>query len=215
MGFLSSFQNALVLNPHGDDAELSAGGTIVNLINAGCEVRYVYFSLPKPAVEGRFTEDQIRNEIKKATEMLGLKSQNVTLLDYPIRRFNQRRQEILDELIKARNLINPDLVFCHSSYDVHQDHKVIHEEALRAFKSASILGYESHWNQILGQNNRVFVSISEEVFNRKIQALKEYRSQEGRDFFSETRQSAIMQYHGMQIRQKYSEVFECIRLVSK
>jgi LmbE family N-acetylglucosaminyl deacetylase len=214
-GFLSSFQKALFLNPHGDDAGVNAGGTIVNLINAGCEVRYVSFSLPKPAEQGRFRDDQIRAEIKKATEMLGIKPQNVTLLDYPIRRFHQTRQEILDELVKARNLINPDLVFCHSSYDVHQDHKVIHEETLRAFKSASILGYECHWNQILGQNNRVFVPISEDVFRRKIQALREYRSQEGRAFVSDALQSAIAQYHGMQIQQKYSEVFECIRLVSK
>ena len=39
--------------------------------------------------------------------------------------------------------------------DVHQDHKVIYEEGVRAFKNTSIFLYEMPWNN-LNFKNQVF-----------------------------------------------------------
>lgn len=210
---ISGFKIVFLLNPHADDSEISSGGTIVNLIRSGSKVYYISFSMPGHPEEGKFREKEVLKEIRNATIKLGIKKENLILLDFPIRRFNEKRQEILDELIRLKKKFRPDLVFCHSSFDVHQDHRVIHEEALRAFKDCSILGYESHWNQVLGQDNRIFVPISEEVFKIKIEALKEYNTQESRGYFLEKMHRSIMTYHGFQIKQKYAECFECIRLI--
>lgn len=208
-----NFKRILVLNSHADDAEVNCGGTIINLINSGCEVYYACFSLPKPLDMDEFTEEDIKNEMKNAIGKLGIKSKNLFFFDYPIRRFSEKRQNLLDDLINIKNKIKPDVVFCHSSFDVHQDHRVMYEETVRAFKDITILGYESHWNQVLGQNNRVFVPISEEVFNQKMKAIAEYKSQTNRNFFSKESQSATLKYHGLQIKEEFCEVFECIRMI--
>lgn len=210
---MSGFKTVFLLNPHADDGEISSGGTIVNLVRSGSEVYYICFSIPIPPEEGKFRREDVLKETRKATSKLGIKKENLVFLNFPIRRFDEKRQEILDELIKLKKKLNPDLVFCHSSFDVHQDHKVIYEETLRAFKDCSILGYASHWNQLLGQNNRIFASVSEEVFRIKIESLKEYKSQDSRGFFSEEVHRSIMSYHGFQIKEKYAECFECIRLI--
>lgn len=210
---LAGFKTVFFLNPHADDSEISSGGTIVNLIRSGSRVYYICFSIPIHPEEDKCRETEVLKEIRNAVSRLGIKKENLIFLNFPIRRFNEKRQEILDELIKLKKKFKPDLVFCHSSSDVHQDHKIIHEETLRAFKDCSILGYESHWNQLLGQDNRIFAPVSEEVFRIKLKALKEYKTQKNRGFFSEEIHRSIMTYHGFQIKEKYAECFECIRLV--
>ena len=51
-------------------------------------------------------------------------------------------------LIQLRNDIQPDLVVIPCSQDVHQDHQTIHNEAVRAFRHISIIGYELIWNNL-------------------------------------------------------------------
>ena len=42
---LDGLERALVLAPHTDDGEFGFGGTMARLVEAGCEVRYVAFSI--------------------------------------------------------------------------------------------------------------------------------------------------------------------------
>ena len=44
-GLIEAWQRALVLAPHTDDGEFGCGGTMARLVEAGCEVRYVAFSI--------------------------------------------------------------------------------------------------------------------------------------------------------------------------
>ncbi len=62
--------------------------------------------------------------------------------DYPVRRLNEHRQAMLEELVRLRQSINPDFVLAPASTDVHQDHQVLHIKAWRAFKEITMLGYE-------------------------------------------------------------------------
>ena len=41
---------------------------------------------------------------------------------------------------------NPFIIFTTSMNDIHQDHKVIYEESIRAFKFENLLSYEIPWN---------------------------------------------------------------------
>jgi len=171
----------LILAPHTDDGEFGCGGTINKLIEEGNDVYYVAFSPCKKSVQSKYPSDILVTEVKAAVKELGVKKENLMLLDYEVRTFNYHRQEILDDIIKLRTGINPDMVFIPALTDLHQDHKTVAEEALRAFKFTTILSYEMPWNNISFQTS-CFFKLSEENLNRKIKALEKYESQSHRPY---------------------------------
>ena len=143
----------LIVSPHTDDGEFGCGGSIVKHLENGDEVYYIAFSICEESVPKGLPKNILEIEVKKSTKILGIKSENLIIKNYPVRNFNNYRQEILDELIKLNQLIRPNIVYIPSSYDVHQDHKVIHQESIRAFKNKSILGYEFVWNSYVLKSN--------------------------------------------------------------
>ena len=128
----------LVLAPHTDDGEFGCGGSIAKFIEEGNEVFYAAFSACQQSVLPQFPSDILITEVKAATKVLGIKPENLILFDYDVRTFGYRRQDILDDLIKLRSEIKPDLIFMPDLQDVHQDHATIATEGLRAFKFWSL-----------------------------------------------------------------------------
>lgn len=202
----------LVLAPHTDDGELGAGGYIHQSIESGAYVTYIAFSDCKESVPDGFKQDTLSNECRKATKTLGI--QDVRILDFPVRRFSEYRQKILDELIELRNELNPDEILTPSTFDIHQDHNVITTEAIRAFKNRTILGYELPWNCIEFKSH-FFVELSFENLNAKMQSLSKYESQKNRTYFSEGYLSEYAKFRGGLVNLEYAEVFEVIRKVQK
>src|SRR5688572_2750261 len=117
MNFLP--KRVLVLAPHTDDGEFGCGATIAKLIDQGSEVYYAAFSACEQSVLPQFPSDILITEVKAATRILGIKPENLLLYSYEVRTFNYRRQEILEDLIKLRKKIDPDMVFMPASADVH------------------------------------------------------------------------------------------------
>ena len=128
----------IVLAPHIDDGELGCGATIAKMNQEGITVYYIAFSTCEESVPEGFPRDILEREVKKATMKLDIKQENLIIKKYPVRYFPEYRQRILEDLVYINKEINPDLVFTPSSFDVHQDHKTIYEESLRAFKNISI-----------------------------------------------------------------------------
>jgi LmbE family N-acetylglucosaminyl deacetylase len=95
--------------------------------------------------------------------------------------------------------------------DIHQDHKTIAEEGIRAFKNTSILGYELIWNN-LSFNTQCFVQLDEKHIKKKINALKAYTSQSKRDYMSEEFIYSLAKARGVQVGYQLAEAFEVIRL---
>jgi len=204
----------LILAPHTDDGEFGCGGTINKLIEEGHDVYYAAFSACQQSVLPQFPSDILITEVKAATEVLGIKKENLILFDYDVRTFNFRRQDILDDLIKLRTNINPDIVFIPSLSDLHQDHKTIADESVRAFKFCTILCYEMPWNNITFTTSSFFL-LSEENVQTKIQALKKYKSQEHRSYANEDFIRSLATIRGVQIGEKYAETFEVLRYIAK
>ena len=75
-------QRILVLAPHTDDAEFGCGATIAKLIEAGNEVYSVAFSACEQSVLPSFPNDVLITEVKEASAVLGLKSENLILLNF-------------------------------------------------------------------------------------------------------------------------------------
>lgn len=210
---LEKVKRVLVLAPHTDDGEFGCGGTITKLIENGVEVHYVAFSACEQSVLPQFPSDILITEVKEATEVLGIKKENLHLLKYDVRTFNYKRQEILDDIIKFRKEIDPDLVFIPSISDIHQDHSTIANEAVRAFKFINILSYEMPWNNFNFATTNFFI-LSEQNIQTKVEALKKYKSQAHRPYANEEFIRSLARTRGVQIGKKYAEVFEVIRLIS-
>lgn len=203
-------EKILILAPHTDDGEFGCGASIHKWVQQGKKVYYATFSACKQSVRPEFAEDILITEVKAATQILGVSPQNLILFDYEVRTFNYHRQEILDDLIKLREEIKPDLVVMPSLNDIHQDHKTIAEEGLRAFKFFSILSYEMPWNNLVF-NTTCFNTLAEEDIDKKIEALKKYESQAHRPYSNPAFIKGLALSRGIQVNAPYAEVFEVVR----
>jgi len=206
------FTRVLILAPHTDDGELGCGGTIARFVEDGKEVYYAAFSVAEKSVPEGFPKNILEIEVRKAMKILGVSESNLLIYKYEVRTFSYHRQEILEDVISLRNALQPDLVFIPSPNDLHQDHKVIAEEGIRAFKKSTILGYEMPWNNI-SFNTISFIPLEERHIKKKIDALRCYETQRYRSYLSEDFIRSLARTRGTQIEVEYAEAFEVIRWV--
>ncbi|MBA3899867.1 MAG: PIG-L family deacetylase [Bacteroidetes bacterium] len=202
----------LILAPHTDDGEFGCGGTIAKFIEQGSDVYYAAFSACEQSVLKEFPKDVLITEVKEATSVLGIKRENLILYQYEVRKFNYFRQEILEDLIKLRADIKPDLILMPCTHDIHQDHSTIANEGIRAFKFASILCYELPWNNLTLQTSS-FVFLEESHIQTKIKALEEYKSQAHRPYSNAEFIRSLAITRGVQIGATYAEAFEVKRWI--
>ena len=206
------FKSVLVLAPHTDDGELGAGGFISKLIQEGTSVTYVAFSIAEDSVPEHLPRDILKVEVKAATKVLGIKEDNLIVFNYPVRKLNYARQEILEDLIKIKRNNSFDLILMPSLKDIHQDHTTIAQEGLRAFKNTTILGYELIWNN-LSFDTTCFVKLSKKNVEDKFLSLQCYESQIGRSYMSHEFIFSLAKVRGVQIGAEYAESFEVLRWV--
>ena len=210
--FLSTYKNILVLAPHTDDGELGCGGTIAKFIEEGVEVYYAAFSTAEESVPEGLPKDILKTEVRKATSVLGIPSNNLFVFDYEVRKLNYSRQSILEDLVHLKNDLNPDIVFIPSPHDIHQDHSTIAVEGRRAFKHNILLGYELPWNN-LQFDTQCFIRLKKNHLQCKVDALEEYGSQKGKDYMSKEFIYSLAKARGVQIGSEFAECFEVVRWV--
>jgi LmbE family N-acetylglucosaminyl deacetylase len=211
---ITNIKRVLVLAPHTDDGEFGCGGTIAKLIESGVEVYMAAFSACEQSVLPQFPSDILITEVKAASKVLGIKEENLILFDYEVRTFNFHRQDILDDLIKLRIELEPELVLMPSVNDIHQDHHTIAVEGLRAFKFSSILAYEVPWNNFTFSTSS-FVHLDEHLISKKVEALRQYKSQEHRTYANEEFIRSLARTRGVQIGTRYAETFDVVRWIIK
>ena len=202
----------LILAPHTDDGEFGCGGTISRLIEEGHEVYYGAFSIAEESVPEGFPKDVCLYEMQEAVKILGIPSENQIVFRFRVRHFPTVRQEILEEIIKLRDEIQPDIVFVPSRNDIHQDHQVITQEGFRAFKRINLFGYELPWNNIVFEA-RSFVCLEKRHIGKKVEALLRYKSQVGRTYLNEDFVWSLARVRGTQIEREYAEAFEVLRCI--
>ncbi len=208
-----SGKRILILAPHTDDAEFGMGGTIARLIEEGHDVYCAAFSACRQSVREEFPQDVLITEVKEASGILGIKPENLILFDYEVRTFNFRRQEILDDIIRLKTEIRPDMVFMPAINDIHQDHYTISQEGVRAFKFCTLLCYELPWNNFTF-NTTCFYVLQEQHLQKKIQAVGTYKSQAHRNYANAEFIRSLAITRGVQTGARYAECFEVVRLIN-
>ena len=209
---ISQFENVLVLAPHTDDGEFGCGGTMARLVEGGASVTYAAFSTAAKSVPPDFPRDVLKHEVRAATKVLGIDEAHLRVYDFAVRTFPTMRQEILDQMIVLAQELKPDCVMMPALIDLHQDHKTVAEEGLRAFKRTTVLAYEIPWNN-LNFSHQAYVRLEERHVEKKIEALACYESQQHRNYTREDYIRNVALTRGIDVGCDFAEVFEVYRWI--
>ena len=210
---IDGVKRALVLAPHTDDGEFGCGGTMARLVESGCAVRYLAFSIATRSLPEGFPPDTLAREVREATAELGIPEDHLTVHDLDVRTFPERRQDILELLVGLWDEWRPDVVFQPSHHDVHQDHQTVAQEGLRAFKRTTVLGYEIPWNNF-DFSYGAYLALERHHVERKVAAVQRYASQQHRRYANEEYIWNLARVHGTNVNRDYAEVFQVYRLVA-
>ena len=211
MGFTP--KKVLVLAPHTDDAELGCGATMARWLEEGSSIHVAVFSTAEQSLPPGADPNQLRDECQIALRQLGIPESSQTIFRYPVRRLSYHRQEVLEELVALGRQLNPEVILLPSGADLHQDHRTVFEEGLRAFKHLTIMGYELPWNHITF-SAQAFVVVEPRHLATKWAALQCYGSQIelNRPYFQKDFVESMARIRGIQIKAPFAEAFELIRI---
>lgn len=200
-------KRVLFIGAHPDDIELGCGA-LIHQIAPQTDILCVTLSdNQKNPLLTSLVEEHYRS-----MEILGVKRENAVLGPFTTRIFPDSRQEILEYFLKLRREFNPDLIFVHSKADVHQDHNTITEEALRAFRGITVLGFDVVRSSY-GFFPHFIVEVSEESVNKKIEALSQYETYRDKYYFNSELTRSIMVRHGALGEVPFAEGFDILRIV--
>ena len=202
-------QRVLFLGAHPDDIELGCGALIHNIAGLSHVTCVTLSDNQKNPELKRVVEEQ-----QRSMGVLGVPADQVLYGPFVTRVFPQARQEILEYFLKLRADLQPDIVFVHSNQDVHQDHLTMTQEALRAFRGITLLGFDVVRSSY-GFFPHFLVKVNEADVQAKIAALAEYTTYSNKYYFSAELTRAIMIRHGALAETAFAEGFDILRIAGQ
>lgn len=200
-------KRVLFLGAHPDDIEIGCGALIHNIVNK-TEILCVTLSDNQKNPDLK----KVKNEHLDSMKVLGVPEEKVAFGPFETRVFPDSRQDILEYFLKLRKEFKPDLIFTHSKQDVHQDHNTMTDEALRAFRGITVLGFDVVRSSY-GFFPNLLVEVTEENVNKKIEALAQYATYQDRYYFNAELTRSIMVRHGALAERPFAEGFDILRIV--
>ena len=204
-----SGKRVLFLGAHPDDIELGCGALLHHIVKQ-TDVLCVTLSDNQKNPDLK----NVKNEHYEAMAVLGVPEEKIILGPFTTRVFPAARQEILEFFLKLRRDFKPDLIFVHSRQDIHQDHNTMTEEALRAYRGITVLGFD-----VVRSSYDFFphflVEVTEEDVNKKIEALSKYETYREKYYFNSELTRSIMVRHGALAELPFAEGFDILRIVGR
>jgi len=202
-------KRVLFLGAHPDDIELGCGALLHHIVNQ-TEVLCVTLSDNQKNPDLK----NVKTEHYQALAVLGVPEEKIVFGPFTTRVFPNARQEILEYFLQLRRNFNPDLIFVHSKQDIHQDHLTMTDEALRAFRGITVLGFDVVRSSY-GFFPHFLVEVTEEDVNKKIEALSRYETYRDRYYFNSELTRSIMVRHGALAECPFAEGFDILRIVGE
>jgi len=199
----------IFIGAHPDDIELGCGAFIANIFQKA-DVHCVTISdnQNNPLLAN------LVDEHYQSMATLGVPKEKITLGNFVTRQFKHDRQEILEFLLNLRKELSPQMVFVHSESDLHQDHQVVTQESLRAFRGISLFGFD-----VIRSSHGFFPDFLMEVdafdLEKKIAALAAYKTYKDKYYFSPELTKAILIRNGALAERPLAEGFDIIRMVGE
>jgi N-acetylglucosamine malate deacetylase 1 len=202
-------KRVLFLGAHPDDIELGCGALLHHIVKQ-TEVLCVTLS------DNQKNPDltNVKMEHYQALAVLGVPEEKIVFGPFTTRVFPNARQEILEYFLQLRRNFNPDLIFVHSKQDIHQDHLTMTDEALRAFRGITVLGFDVVRSSY-GFFPHFLVEVTEEDVSKKIEALSRYETYRDRYYFNSELTRSIMVRHGALAECPFAEGFDILRIVGE
>ncbi len=202
-------KRVLFLGAHPDDIELGCGALIHHIAPIS---DLLCVTLSDNQKNPLLTN--VVDEAYKSMAVLGVPKERVQFGPFTTRVFPQSRQEILEYFLKLRKDYEPDMIFVHSKQDVHQDHLTMTDEALRAFRGITVLGFD-----VVRSSNGFFphflVEVTEADVQAKIDALAQYETYRDKYYFNCELTRSILVRHGALAERQFAEGFDILRIVGK
>jgi LmbE family N-acetylglucosaminyl deacetylase len=202
-------KRVLLLGAHPDDIEIGCGALLHHIVKE-TEVLCVTLSDNQKNPDLK----NVKDEHLCAMKTLGVPDDRVILGPFTTRIFPDARQDILEYFLKLRQDFQPDLILTHSGHDVHQDHLTMTEEALRAFRGITVLGFDVVRSSY-GFFPHFLAEVSEEDVNKKIEALSQYETYRDKYYFNSELTRSIMVRHGALAELPFAEGFDILRIVGR
>ena len=202
----------LVFSPHADDVEIAMGGTIAKLSKHN-DITLVTCILPTEDRAGNHDQQMIDNRGIEQAKSAGILGAQLHLIDIDAYNFTYNREyvKLFDQLIVSHE---PDVVFSCWEHDTHQDHQTLAKILYSALRKNNISYYMYESTNLgggVGSNQfapQVFIDISGEPLQKKIEALKQYKTYIGNVTDSIIARS---KYRGGIIGVDHAESFQVIK----
>ena len=194
----------LCLGAHSDDIEIGLGGTLLQLIASGVELKVHWCVVSANGARAAEAEASARDFLKGAAGF------STYLAGFEDSYFPAQSRDIKQWLSRIRKDVAPDVVFTHARDDAHQDHREICGLTWNLFRDHTILEYEiPKWDGDLARQN-MYVPLTADVLNRKIALLEtHFGTQRSKDWFDAETFSGLARLRGMECRapERYAEAF--------
>ena len=202
----------LVFSPHADDVEIAMGGTIAKLSKDN-QIVLVTCIMPTENRAGKKDQQMIDNRGIEQAKSAGILGAQLHLIDIDAYKFAYTREyvKLFDQLIQSHE---PDVVFSCWEHDTHQDHQTLAKILYSALRKNDISYYMYESTNLgggVGSNQfapQVFVDISGNPLQKKIEALKQYQAYIGNVTESIVARS---KYRGGIIGVDHAESFQVIK----
>jgi len=197
----------LFIGAHPDDIELGCGALIAHIADRA-DIKCITLSdnQKNPVLSNLVTEHF------QSMATLGISSEHVIIEKFVTRKFLDQRQEILEYLYKHNQSFEPDIVFTHTRADLHQDHKCVTEETLRAFRSTTVLGFDVIRSSY-GFFPNFLVEVTQADLDKKIKALAKYSTYRSKYYFDEEITRSTLIRNGALVERRLAEGFETLRVI--
>ena len=197
----------LFIGAHPDDIELGCGALIAHIVGQSQVMCLTLSDNQKNPLLANLPGEHLRS-----MAALGVPAENVILGSFETRRFPESRQAILEQMIRLNKSFQPEIVFCHTRADIHQDHATITDEALRAFRGTTVLGFDV-LRSSYGFFPNFLVEVTEQDVECKVNALAQYSTYDSKYYFDPAITSATMIRHGALAERPYAEGFDILRII--
>jgi len=191
---LAGVRDVLCLGAHPDDIEIGCGGTLLRLLaeNPAIRVTWVVFSGQDHEVRRGEAERGAASFCAGAAEPT-VHVEGFRDAYFPFdRTLKDRFRELAAE-------VDPDVIFTQRRDDAHQDHRTLADLTWQHFRNHLVLEYEiPKYEGDLGQPN-LFVPLSAEQAERKVDLLMEtFASQTARSWFTPDTFRATLRLRGIE-----------------
>ncbi len=209
-------KSIVAIGAHPDDIELACGGVLANAVLNGHEVCMIIVSgKSSKDHNGNYirTSSEAKDEQLNASKILGVS--NVYVLEFDDMCIPYSK-DLIAELDKIINNLNPDIIFTHFIFDTHQDHIRTAKSTLSASRNQNtIMLYEP-----INPSGRGYIPFKAQVYfdisktiDKKINSLKAHKSQYdkyGKKWIEGVKARA--KFRGFEMGVEYAECFELVRM---